>query len=220
MLCIWDIWVSLSPRARHTDTDGEKRDGRTHERYSYRTNHWGLLRYGAKRARPLNVSFLFPSLFSFLLGRRGETGKVPVYSTGIGSSSSIWRVFVPGAITSTVRPFPLLASQITRSLSTERPPFHLSSALAKELPLIALLFAPASPFFLSFIVLYTRCAYCLSSISSILFAASGRVLDNTSASCLSFTGSCILAHSLLCLHFSAISPAFLSPGAYPLIRTT
>ena len=33
MLCIWDIWGSLSPRARHTDTDGEKRDGRIQEKY-------------------------------------------------------------------------------------------------------------------------------------------------------------------------------------------
>lgn len=141
----------------------------------------------------------------------------------IRSFSSIQRAFVlvPGAITRTVRPFPLLASQITWSLSAKHSPFHLPSALAKKLPLIALLFAPVSPFFLFYCaLLYTWCACCLSSISSILFAASGRVLDNTSASCLSFTRSCILTHSLLCLNFSAISPVFLSPGAYPLIRTT
>jgi len=171
--------------------------------------------YGAKRARPLNVSFLFPSLLSFLLGVERWDWEGPRLLVLLGPFreclclarlpvrcvlSPCWPVRSLGPLQLNALPF-TFPPRLRRNF--------LSSPFSSR---------PSLPFF-SFIVLYTRCAYCLSSISSILFAASGRVLDNTSASCLSFTGSCILAHSLLCLHFSAISPSFLSPGAYPLIRT-
>lgn len=128
---------------------------------------------GQKWARPLRVSSFFHLLLAFLLNvERWDWESPRSFAPFHPFRERLYLARLPErCVLSPCWPVRSLGPFQLNTLPFTFPPRLRRNSLSSPFSS-----RPCLPFF-SFIALYTRCACCLSSISSILFAASGRVLD-------------------------------------------